>query len=315
MKIIKRYPLNQSQLYKCHSKKRLAFLLKTDLTTLKKIARHPLYRSFPKKKKHSTGVRIINAPNDRLKAIQRSLYDRLKRVTRPTWLISGEMGKNWTDNGRLHVHSSYFTKIDISKFFDNCNREYVYQFFHKKLQQSPDVADICTSVVMVNGMIVQGAPTSMVIAYYSYETMFQELNTLAIENNLVFSVFVDDITFSSPKNFNIEHVKRRATQIIAAYGHKAKQKKVRSYGKKRVKKVTGTIISQSHQLRVPNQLQQSIINDFKKYKFQVKNQVPLIRLDKERRHLIGEVNSARQISPNIFPTVWRTLKEDSKSTV
>lgn len=311
MRDSKKYPLNQSQLYKCRSKRRLAYILQTNLPNLKKVATNPQYYSFSKAKKHSTETRMIDAPGHDLKVIQRA-YDNLRKIRRPEWLIAGESGKSWTDNGKYHQNSNYFTKLDISKFFDNCKREYVYQFFFNRMHQSSDVSEICTSLVMFNYKVVQGAPTSMVVAYYAYERMFQELYGLANSYDLKFTVYVDDITFSSDKPFNMGHIKQRAAQIISAYGHKAKQKKIRSYGTKRVKKVTGVIINTDNELRIPNEMHESIHKDFQMYKTRRENGESLNNLKKERSRLIGKLNSARQISPNAFPGMWNALIKDDK---
>ena len=53
----------------------------------------------------------------------------IQKVERPEWLVSGEKGKCYIDNGKKHIHSNYFLTMDIKKFYDNCEREYVFLFF------------------------------------------------------------------------------------------------------------------------------------------------------------------------------------------
>lgn len=302
---IKRYPLNQSQLYKCSSKKRLAFLLHTDLKKLKEIAGNPKYHTFNIVKKQSVEVRTINAPQYDLKKVQKAMYAYLKKVSRPKWLMSGEIGKNWTDNGKAHEKNPFVIKADINKFFDNCKREYVYSFFHGEMNQSPDVAEICTSLVMVDNKIVQGASTSMVMAFYSYKEMFYELKKLADENNAKFTVYVDDVTFSKTEPFgNVEKFKRRISQITSAYGQKVKKQKSRSYGSHRSKRITGTVVNKHKELVSPNSLRKDIYELYQKF---LKEETQL-KKDELRSSLLGKIGALRQINPDGFSNIYRDLK-------
>ncbi|MCL5458937.1 reverse transcriptase family protein [Loigolactobacillus coryniformis] len=283
-------------------------MLDTDLKTLEEIAKNPRYYSFTRPKKNSNERRIIDAPNQRLKKIQTSVYAYLRKVKRPDWVMAGEVGKNWTENAETHADDSYFVKADISKFFDNCEREYVYQFFLTKLEQSPDVADICTSLVMFEGKIVQGAPTSMVIAFYAYQKMFEELACVAKQFHCIFTIYVDDVTYSSLDPIDSAALEARISQIMAAYGHKVKRQKVRTYGSQRAKRVTGVILSTDHQMLTPNSLRQEIYADFQQYLAQKKADKDDPNLDHQRASLLGKINSARQINPGIFPEMHRILK-------
>ena len=46
-------------------------------------------------------------------------------------------------------------------------------------------------------VIPQGFPTSTLISFFTYRKMFAELNKIALENGLIFSTYVDDVTFST----------------------------------------------------------------------------------------------------------------------
>ena len=60
--------------------------------------------------------RNITAPNRRIKEIQTRILQLLQKVERPEWLISGEKGKCYIDNGKKRIHSNYFLTMDIKKF-------------------------------------------------------------------------------------------------------------------------------------------------------------------------------------------------------
>ena len=115
---LKKYDITQCALYKCRTKKRLAFLLLLDLKELDHISGIIRYHSFEIDKKDSEEKRKITAPNKNLKKVQRRILFLLQRVIRPDWLISGEKGKCYIDNGKAHVNGQYVLTIDIRKFYE-----------------------------------------------------------------------------------------------------------------------------------------------------------------------------------------------------
>ena len=144
---IRKYDITQCALYKCRTKKRLEHLLCLEPGGLKIIDSIIRYHKFEIDKKHSDEKREITAPDKILKAIQRRILYLLHRVIRPEWLISGEKQKCYIDNGKAHLDGKYVLTVDIKKFYNNCTREPVYQFFVQKLKTSPDVAKKLTDII------------------------------------------------------------------------------------------------------------------------------------------------------------------------
>ena len=150
-KEIKRYSINQCALYKCRSKRRLEQLLCIEAGGLKEIENIISYHSFNTDKKCTKKGQVaekrkITAPNAILKQIQARILYLLQKVERPDWLISGEKGKCYIDNGKAHLLGTYVLTVDIKKFYDNCKREPVYRFFVDTLQTSNDVAAKLTDI-------------------------------------------------------------------------------------------------------------------------------------------------------------------------
>ena len=189
---IRKYDITQCALYKCRTKKRLEHLLCLEPGGLKIIDSIIGYHKFEIDKKHSNERREITAPDKILKAIQRRILYLLHRVIRPEWLISGEKQKCYIDNGKAHLDGKYVLTIDIKKFYDNCTREPVYQFFVQKLKTSPDVAKKLTDIITYNGGIPTGCPTSQIMAFYAYSDMFSEIADLAKQCSCKFTLYVDD---------------------------------------------------------------------------------------------------------------------------
>lgn len=305
MKQVKpKYPINQCALYKCSSKRKLESLLTIEPGGLKNIQCAIQYRSFEIDKKNTNEKRKITAPAKELKAIQARILALLQRIERPKWLISGERGKCYIDNGKAHMDANYMLAVDIKKFYDNCRRDGVYRFFHHRMKTEPDVAKILTDIVTYNGGIPTGCPTSQLIAYYAYEDMFTEINKCAECYGCRFTLYVDDMTFSSVTPFPSEKLTQEIDVILRRYGHKPKYPKVKYYSKNENKPVTGTIVTSDHRLDVPNQLQKKIYDNFQLAK-KLNDQQNSEETIKVTQALMGQIQAAKNLDPNCFPEIKR----------
>lgn len=311
---IRKYDITQCALYKCRTKKRLEHLLCLEPGGLKIIDSIIEYHKFEIDKKHSNEKREITAPDKTLKAIQRRILYLLHRVIRPEWLISGEKQKCYIDNGEAHIDGKYVLTVDIKKFYDNCTREPVYQFFVQKLKTSPDVAKKLTDIITYNGGIPTGCPTSQIIAFYAYSDMFSEISDLATQCGCKFTLYVDDMTFSSTKPFSPNQLSQMIDCVLRKYGHKPKYPKVKYYGPSDYKPITGTVVTPEHSLVVPNGLQKTIYNAFQAVK-------PLIGAEtcseedaKRILSLKGQIQAARNIEEEKFPDIGRLTNQIKMSS-
>ena len=306
---IKKYDITQCALYKCRTRKRLEYLLRLDPGGLKIIDGIIGYHKFEIDKKHSDEKREITAPDKTLKAIQRRILYLLQRVIRPEWLISGEKQKCYIDNGKAHLNGKYVLTIDIKKFYDNCTREPVYQFFVQKLETSPDVAEILTNIITYNGGIPTGCPTSQIMAFYAYSDMFSEIFDLAKQHGCKFTLYVDDMTFSSKEPFSSHQLSQMIDRVLRKYGHKPKYPKVKYYGPSDYKPITGTVVTPEHSLAVPNGLQKTIYDAFQTVK-------PLIGVEtcseEDARQILslkGQIQAACNIEDGKFPEIRRLTNQ------
>ena len=117
-----KYDITQCALYKIKGSKQLKKVLCITEEEYKDILSIVHYHSFQIDKKDSTEKRNITALDKRIKEIQTRILKLLQNVERPIWLISGEKGKCYIDNGKSHLNSNYFLTMDIKKFYDNCSR-------------------------------------------------------------------------------------------------------------------------------------------------------------------------------------------------
>ena len=301
----KRYDITQCALYKCSNKKRLEHLLLLEPKELNRITDYIKYYSFDIPKKDGTN-RNITAPNVKLKKIQKRVLRLLSYVIKPDWLISSQKGKSYIDNGKVHQKSLFCLTMDIKSFYPNCSREYVYQFFLKRLQTSPDIAAILTNIVTFQQQIPTGCPTSQIIAYYAYEEMFDEINSIALNNNCIFTLYVDDMTFSSNKSFDPHKIRDAINLILRKYGHKLKISKTKYYRPNMYKLITGVAVSPDNELYASNNLRNKIVTNFKQCKKEDFNDEKLIVT------LNGQLQAAKLVNENIFPEVRKIVRRNIK---
>lgn len=305
MKTIKKYDITQCALYKCQSKKRLENLLNIELGGLKKLSSAISYHTFEIDKKGSTEKRGITAPDYILKQVQARILQLIQKVHRPDWLISGEKGKCYIDNGRAHLLSDYVLTMDIKKFYDNCKRDRVYHFFFDYLKTAADIAKILTDIVTFNGGIPTGCPTSQLIAYYAYQEMFHEISHVSKVYGCTFTLYVDDMTFSANAPFEPKKFARDVDRILRRYGHSAKRRKIKYYCKKDPKPITGTIITPAHTLDIPNNLQHKIYENFQTVKVCLDVPERLRENEKVVLTLKGQIQAAKSIDKTRFPEITR----------
>lgn len=311
---IRKYDITQCALYKCRTKKRLEHLLCLEPGGLKIIDSIIGYHKFEIDKKHSDEKREITAPDKTLKAIQRRILYLLHRVIRPEWLISGEKQKCYINNGKAHIDGKYVLTVDIKKFYDNCTREPVYQFFVQKMKTSPDVAKKLTDIITYNGGIPTGCPTSQIMAFYAYSDMFSEISDLAKQFGCKFTLYVDDMTFSSKEPFSPDQLSQMIDCVLRKYGHKPKYRKVRYYGPSDYKPITGTVVTPEHSLVVPNGLQKTIYNAFQTVKPLIGAEICSEDDAKRILSLKGQIQAARNIEEGKFPEIGRLTNQIKMSS-
>ncbi len=297
-KIYKKHLLNQSCLFQLKSKKKLSEILGINLNILKN-------KEYKKLIKYSNFInekgRIINNPDDKLKKIQKRLLKYLCKIETPNYLISGKKGLSYLDNARNHVSKyNYVVTSDISGFYKNCKRRHVYIMLRKKFKMSEDIAGIITDFVCCDEYVPTGSPTSQIIAFFTYSEIFDKINEFAQEKKYIFTLYVDDMTFSS-KEYIDRKILYEIELELRKKNLKFKNKKTKRYSKKENCVITGVAIDKNGNLRVPNKQRNSIIETFKEFEKTKDEQVYL--------KLKGKIQAVRMIENNIFSALSRKLNK------
>lgn len=175
--------------------------------------------------------RLIEPPQAELKTVQKSIKTLLGKIEVPDNVFSGIKGKSYSDNARQHLGEGTrnLYKIDLTAFFPSINRETVYRFFFEDLCCSPDVAEVLTNLTTIDlkkldqkflsevydflaakgvkcyNHLISGAPTSQILSYLVNHKMFDELQALSDNNDVIMTVYVDDVVFSSEHNIYLNY--------------------------------------------------------------------------------------------------------------
>ncbi|MER9164257.1 reverse transcriptase domain-containing protein [Mesorhizobium sp. M0227] len=142
-------------------------------------------------------TRIISAPNERLKYLQRQiapLLDRLYRVRNPVHgFVSGKSVKT---NALAHLRKRYVLNIDLKDFFPSITESRVTGVL-EALGIDSRVASIITRLCCSNSHLPQGAPTSPVLSNMICFRLDKELLAFAKGVRCIYTRYADDITLSS----------------------------------------------------------------------------------------------------------------------
>ncbi|HZX73904.1 MAG TPA: reverse transcriptase domain-containing protein [Cyclobacteriaceae bacterium] len=210
------------------------------------------YKSFTIKKR-SGGDRIISSPVESLKIIQQKLNVVLSLIYKPRPSVHGFcLDRSIVTNAKIHSKKAYVFNLDLENFFPSINFGRVRGLFIAHPFNFPaEVATILAQISIFNNELPQGSPISPIISNFICSSLDGQLQELARRNNLLYTRYADDITFSSWEKFFPEIILKKTAgspvvgvdleKIINSNGFIVNQKKVRVSSSRKRQEVTGLI--------------------------------------------------------------------------
>lgn len=314
-------PMN-SNLYELSTKKYLMKLLK--VPTKEYLNQNFITKQISPYIQANPKPRLIEVPSDSLKKIQTNIKCELNKIEVPSNVFSGIKGKSYIDNAVIHKDCKFLFKIDLTAFFPCITRETVYKFFKNDLKTSSDIADILTNFVTIDlalcdiqepepieqfllskgikttNHLISGSPASQILSYLVNHNIFDELQNFCDKNDIVMSIYVDDITFSSQYKISHKH-KEIIYNIISKYLYRLSRTKVKYYTNNYPKSVTGTVILPNDKLIIPNSLSHKVIKEFRNYKNNPQD-------EHSRKRLHGLIVAAQQTEPSKFSNIYNYVR-------
>lgn len=180
------------------SKRNLAWRLEIPLLDLTRIAREAdkHYREWSKESngKH----RVFKVPDSELKSLQRRiLRNVLMDLPLPDTAHGGVKGRSPRTNAEQHLGKSLVVNQDVRDFFQSVDHRRVAEMFRREFGCERQTTWLLTRLTTVDGQLPRGAPTSPMIANILLAAPVDKpVEKRAFKNNVAFTRFVDDMTFS-----------------------------------------------------------------------------------------------------------------------
>lgn len=241
------YEINQCALYKVTSPQKLCKVLGLELGQLLAVLDgEGLYKEFPLPEEvnpfsgKKTKARFVQAPCGQLRLVHERILSLLKNVVCPSYAHGAVKGRSYRSNALAHENSKVMATFDLKGFYGATKSHAVSRFFEETLLCAPDVSRIMTRLVTFGGCLPTGSPLSPLLALHISKPMLDSLNKLAVDNGLIFTCYVDDLTFSGdslPGSLG-----REVGSIAGVFGYRLSRRKTRFYGEGESKHVTGTVI-------------------------------------------------------------------------
>lgn len=162
------------------------------------------YKEIYIDKKHG-GVRQVYNPSAPVRKIQQRINNRIfKQLVSWPYFVYGSIPKQLNQGARdyvaaanAHAGSKSLLKMDIKNFFDNIQRELVFDIFFDFFKYPYPVSEVLTDICCRGEKLCQGALTSSYIAALClYESEAKMVNRVQ-RKGVIYTRYVDDITISS----------------------------------------------------------------------------------------------------------------------
>lgn len=230
----------------------LSCSLRTFFFTLENIINNPSYKhySIPKKK---GGVREIYAPSENLKSIQKRLNNFLQAYylcIKPNEVHGFVINPGYTktycnivDNAINHTNKKHVLNIDLKDFFPSILARRVKNLFISGyFNFNEQIANALTLLTTFEGKLPIGAPTSPVLSNFICLQLDSDLKIFCTKNNLVYSRYADDLTFSSNYQISTDII-LDVILLIQKNNFKINEKKLRLKPSCRKQTVTGLVVN------------------------------------------------------------------------
>lgn len=204
----------------------------------------------------SVKKRIIHPSTGELKIIQRRIKKEiLAPIPLPIEVHGGVQKKSNITNAKPHKGHKYFFTTDLKNFYPSINHKQVYSTF-LSLGFSNHLSSWLTRLTTWKYKLPQGTPTSTHLSNLVFLPTDYKLIELCRNNNITYTRYVDDLTFSSAQNF--KDILDPILQTVMGGGFNISYRKT-DYGKNPL--VTGIEVS-LNKIDAPEHIKEKAINEY-----------------------------------------------------
>lgn len=225
-------------IHKLKSERKLSdylYLDRSDYTRLRFVAKNEplsLYKFW--KANHRGKKREFFKCNPEIYKIHKRLHSLLSKHQPPEYLKSGVKKESYLTNAKCHFGNKHFYLVDIKGFYPATTHKLIKKNLITKYETSSNVAESIANFVTAKQenadgkrALITGSPLSQYFVFFINKHMFDEMYELSNMYGITFSVYVDDLTFSSkmkiPNSFEraIYNIIKKNSYLI----HRKKTKK------------------------------------------------------------------------------------------
>jgi len=229
---------------------KLAFKIGISRQVLEDVAKNKAshYKPFIKKeakKDGSTKERKIDNPDRAIRQIQKRINKIILQPycnALPAYTTGSIKSRSTKDNAAPHVGKQAVLAIDITNCFPSIDSSMVYAVYREIFNCSPPVARLLTKLTTYGDRIPQGAPTSPSLCNIVLEPLALKLNTVATKNQLSFTQYIDDLTFSGSKD-NLLRIKSVLLSEIQKSGFEVNMRKLQMFSANERMAITGLVVN------------------------------------------------------------------------
>jgi RNA-directed DNA polymerase len=288
----------------------LASFLGIDPMELRQIKPQEHFITFQIPKPGKDEKRTIEAPT----GIMRNLLDRLSDGLQ--WLysdhrtnaaqgyirsVSNDPDKRTIfTNAYKHLGKKYLLNVDLDSFFYQINKQKVAEIFSddRFFSFETDTVELLANLVCYKGRLPMGSPTSPPLSNFATIDLDNELSRWANAQKIVYSRFVDDLSFSSNQPLNQDHL-TIITDMLWCHRFTIKQNKIKWFGPNDEKEVTGLIVGKK--ISLPDEYLIDLkrefehLNDVKQYALQYPDYKVLEWIQKLERMVSGRLSFVKAV--------------------
>ena len=147
--------------------------------------------------KSSGKLRLITAPDNRLKMLQRRLAPLLDQLYRARNPVHGFVtGRSVKSNAETHTKRRFVVNLDLKDFFPSITENRIGGLL-RAIGIDRRVSEIMARICCYKGHLPQGAPTSPVLSNMICYRLDSSLLQFAKTSRAIYTRYADDITFST----------------------------------------------------------------------------------------------------------------------
>jgi RNA-directed DNA polymerase len=269
----RRFVQKARQLAQATSSAALAQLLEATPFQLLHWANNPVYQIFTIPKKGG-GERLIETPAAPLKKCLQLLNEHLQALyyfhkTEAAYGFVAQPDKdpdprNIVANARRHTGCQYLLNMDMKDFFHQVYTARMREVFGQQPFDLPDeVVFLLSQLVTFNGRLPMGAPTSPVCSNLAAIPLDNELLLYTAQYGLTYTRFADDLSFSATAPL-LNGIVADVTAILLAHRFALNPKKIKQFGPKDVKMVTGLEVGDK--VDIPQGFMDTLVQDIERFR-------------------------------------------------